>query len=93
MEAGLVKVSDHLPIFAMVGGPGGGGQVEGAGCNQRRAVNERRMMDFVIALESWDFGELLVWRITRPGSGMSSGTCTMWGGDPYPTRFYKAKTS
>jgi hypothetical protein len=60
IEAGLVKVrvSDHLPIFAMVGGPGGSGQVEGAGCNQRRAVNERRMVDFVIALDSWDFREL-----------------------------------
>ena len=38
MEAGLVKVrvSDHLPIFAMVGGPGRGGQVEGAGRNQKK---------------------------------------------------------
>jgi hypothetical protein len=60
MEAGLVmvRVSDQLPLFAMVGGPGGGGQVEGAGCNQRRAVNERRMVDFAIALDSWDFREL-----------------------------------
>jgi hypothetical protein len=60
MEAGLVKVrvSDHLPIFAMVGGPGGGGQVEGAGRNQRRAVNESRMVDFAIALDLWDFREL-----------------------------------
>jgi hypothetical protein len=59
METGLVKVRvlDHLLIFAMVGGPGGSGQVEGAGCNQRRAVNERRMVDFVIALDSWDFRE------------------------------------
>jgi hypothetical protein len=60
MEAGLVKVrvSDHLPTFAMVGGPGGGGQVEGAGCNQRRAVNKRRMVDFAVALDPWDFREL-----------------------------------
>jgi hypothetical protein len=60
MEAGLVKVrvSDHLPIFAMVGGPGGGGQVEGAGQNQKRAVNESRMVDFAIALDSWDLREL-----------------------------------
>jgi hypothetical protein len=60
MEAGLVKVRvlDHLPIFAMVGGPGGGEQVEGAGCNQRRAVNETRMVDFAIALDSWDLREL-----------------------------------
>jgi hypothetical protein len=59
MEAGLVKVrvSDHLPIFAMVGGPGRGGQVEGAECNQR-AVNKRRMVDFAVALDSWDFREL-----------------------------------
>jgi hypothetical protein len=60
MEAGLVKVRvlDHLPIFAMVRGPGGDGQVEGAGRNQRRAVNERRMVEFAIALDSWDFREL-----------------------------------
>jgi hypothetical protein len=60
MEAGLVmvRVSDHLPIFAMVRGPGGGGQLEGAGCNPRRAVNEKRMVDFAIALDSWDFREL-----------------------------------
>jgi hypothetical protein len=60
METGLVKVkvSNHLLIFAMVGGPGGGGQVEGAGRNQRRAVNERRMVDFAIALDSWEFKEL-----------------------------------
>jgi hypothetical protein len=32
--------------------------VEGAGCNQRRVVNERRMVDFLIALDSWDFREL-----------------------------------
>jgi hypothetical protein len=42
----------------MVGGPGGGGQVEGAGCNQRRVVNGRRIVDFAIALDSWDFGGL-----------------------------------
>jgi hypothetical protein len=60
MEAGLVKVrvSDHLPIFPMVRGPGGGGQVEGAGRDQRRMVNKRRMVDFAIALDSWDFMEL-----------------------------------
>jgi hypothetical protein len=60
MEAGQVKVrvSDHLPIFAMVGGPGGGDQVEGAGRNQRSAVDERRMVVFAIALDSWDFREL-----------------------------------
>jgi hypothetical protein len=60
LEADLVKVrvSDHLPIFAMVGVPEGGGQVEGKGRNQRRAVKERRMVDFVIALDSWDFREL-----------------------------------
>jgi hypothetical protein len=32
--------------------------VEGAGRNQRRAVNERRMVDFTIELDSWDFREL-----------------------------------
>ena len=54
MEAGLVKVkvSDHLPIFAMVGGPGGGWQMEGARSNQRRGVNERGMVDFAISLDS-----------------------------------------
>jgi hypothetical protein len=60
MEAGLVKVRvlDHLPIFAMVRGPDGAGQVEGAGRNQRRAVNKSRMVDFAMALDSWDFKEL-----------------------------------
>jgi hypothetical protein len=60
MEAGLVKVRvlDHLPIFAMVRGRGGDGQVEGVGHNQRRAVNESRMVDFAIALDSWGFREL-----------------------------------
>jgi hypothetical protein len=50
-----VRVSDYLLIFAMVGG----GQVEGAGRNQRWAVYDRRMVDFAIALDSWDFRELL----------------------------------
>jgi hypothetical protein len=31
--------------------------VEGAGRNQRRAVNERRMVNFAIALDLWDFRE------------------------------------
>jgi hypothetical protein len=52
MEAGLVKVrvSDHTPIFAIVGGPGGGGQVEGERHNQRRAVNVM-MVDFVFVMD------------------------------------------
>jgi hypothetical protein len=52
MEAGLekVKVSNHLAILAMVEGAGGGGQVERAGLNQRRAMNERRMVGFAIDL-------------------------------------------
>jgi hypothetical protein len=36
----------------------GAEQVEGVRCNQRRAVNERRMVDFAISLDSWDFVEL-----------------------------------
>jgi len=59
IEAGLVtvEVSDHLPIFAMVGGSGGGGQDEGPGRDQRRRVTEERMADFVLVLESWDWRE------------------------------------
>jgi hypothetical protein len=60
MVAGLVKVvvSDHLPIFAMIKGPGEGGQMEGAGRNQRRAANVNRMLQFLQTLESWDFTEV-----------------------------------
>jgi hypothetical protein len=32
--------------------------MEGAGRNQRRAVNESRMVDFAIALDSWDFRKM-----------------------------------
>jgi hypothetical protein len=57
IEAGLVtvEVSDHLPIFAMVGGSGGRGQDEELRCNQRRKVTEERMADFTLVLESWDW--------------------------------------
>jgi hypothetical protein len=54
IEAALVTVdvSDYLPIFAMVGGSGGGGQDRGPGCNQRRRMTEGRMADFALVLES-----------------------------------------
>ena len=51
-----VRISDHLPVFAFVGGDkeeegslGGGGK--------RRLVNEGRIVRFAEELEGWSFDE------------------------------------
>ena len=60
IESGLVtvRISDHLPAYALVGGeregrPGGGG-VRG----KRRLVNEGRVRRFGERLEGWSFDEV-----------------------------------
>ena len=61
LESGLVtvRVSDHLPVFAFVGGAretaqGGGG----GGTRKRRQVNERRIARFAERLGAWSFDEV-----------------------------------
>ena len=66
IESGVVtvRISDHLPVFAFVGGavggsgggegPGGAGQ----GTRKRRLVNEARIAGFAEELECWDFDEV-----------------------------------
>ena len=51
-----VRVSDHLPVFAFVGGPVGAAGVRG-GTRQRRLVNEARIGRFAERLEAWSFDE------------------------------------
>ena len=71
MGSGLVtvRVSDHLPIFAFVGGTGGteGGQ-DGRG-RKRRLVNEARIRRFAEKLERWSFDEVrsmgVEWNVAR----------------------------
>ena len=52
----MVRVSDHLPVFAFVGG---GGPIEGQGSGgvggRRRLVNEGRIGRFAEELEGWAF--------------------------------------
>ena len=51
-----VRVSDHLPVFAFVGGPvGAAGVTEGT--RRRRLVNEARIGRFAERLEAWSFDE------------------------------------
>ena len=58
MGSGLVtvRVSDHLPVFAFVGGTG---VAEGAPrvARKRRLVNEGRISRFAERLEAWSFDE------------------------------------
>ena len=52
-----VRISDHLPVFAFVGGSVevGGAQKEGG---RRRLVNEGRIARFAEVLGSWSFDEV-----------------------------------
>ena len=52
-----VRVSDHLPIFAFVGGDRENGQVREQG-RRRRLVNEGRIGRFAGRLEGWAFDEV-----------------------------------
>ena len=61
METGLVtvRVSDHLPIFAFVGGMGrDGGVGNGEGGAPRRVVTGARIRQFARKLEEWDWREV-----------------------------------
>ena len=61
METGLVtvRVSDHLPIFAFVGGMGqDGGVGNGEGGGPRRVVTGARIRQFAGKLEEWDWREV-----------------------------------
>ena len=52
-----VRVSDHLPVFAFVGGRRGAeGALEEGG--RQRLVNEGRIARFALALEAWSFDEV-----------------------------------
>ena len=52
-----VRVSDHLPVFAFVGGPvGAAGVTEGT--RRRRLVNKARIGRFAERLEAWSFDEV-----------------------------------
>ena len=63
MSSGLVtvRVSDHLPVVAFVGGPRELGSVQGgvgAGGTRRRLVNEGRIRGFAERLQVWSFDEV-----------------------------------
>ena len=51
-----VRVSDHLPVFAFVGGAREAESEQGVG-RRRRLVNEGRIGRFAEWLEAWCFGE------------------------------------
>ena len=51
-----VRVSDHLPVFAFVGGPRETEAVQGES-RRRRLVNEGRIRRFAEKLECWSFDE------------------------------------
>ena len=51
-----VRVSDHLPIFAFVGGERDGARAQ-EGSRRRRLVNEARIGRFAERLEAWSFDE------------------------------------
>ena len=59
IESGLVtvRVSDHLPILAFVGGEREIERVPGGG-QRRRLVNEGRIARFAERLEAWSFDEV-----------------------------------
>ena len=52
-----VRISDHLPVFAFVGGEREGPGTEGRGGGKRRLVNESRMARFAEELQGWSFDE------------------------------------
>ena len=51
-----VRLSDHLPVFAFVGGQAGGRNAAEGG-RKRRLVNEGRIGRFAERLEAWSFDE------------------------------------
>ena len=53
IETGVVtvRISDHLPVFAFVGGPGGDPEEERGGGMQRRVVTGARIGQFAGKLE------------------------------------------
>ena len=57
MESGLVtvRISDHLPVFAFVGGAVEVGDVGGGGAGRGRVVNEGRIGRFAEELGAWSF--------------------------------------
>ena len=59
VRSGLVtvRISDHLPIFALVGGERELSGVEEQGGGKRRLENEGRIARFAEELEGWDFDE------------------------------------
>ena len=59
ISSGLVtvRVSDHLPVFAMIGGHKEPGDDHEA-CSMKRVVNERRIEMFGERLKSWSFDEI-----------------------------------
>ena len=56
IESGVVtvRISDHLPIFSLIGGESVRGEV-GDERGQRRVVNGERVRRFAERLEKWDF--------------------------------------
>ena len=53
-----VRVSDHLPVFAFIGGTRGAEDAQEAGRQRRRMVNEGRIRRFAERLEAWSFDEV-----------------------------------
>ena len=51
-----VRISDHLPVFAFIGGTGGAGSVPRV-AQRRRLVNEGRILRFAERLGEWSFDE------------------------------------
>ena len=74
IASGLVMadISDHLPVYAFVGGVGGvEEEEEGGSSGQRRMVNQERVRAFARKLVEWD---LALWLLSAE---MSSGTYIM----------------
>ena len=59
IRSGLVtvRISDHLPIFALVGGSGQRIKHQ-AKVGLRRSINERRILQFSEKLQAWSFDEV-----------------------------------
>ena len=59
VRSGLVtvRISDHLPAFALVAGESGVPAAGGCGGGKRRMVNEDRIGSFAEVLDGWSFDE------------------------------------
>ena len=59
IRSGLVtvRVSDHLPVFAFIGGLREAGSTQEGGKRRRRLVNDGRIRRFAERLEAWSFDE------------------------------------